>query len=88
MTPNERAAELKLLLESTGEELAKLGYPTFGDFHTRAIELMERDVWTHEFAQPEYLYHEIITGDRPSMEGIIAKLPPGKPVVVVVVPKQ
>jgi len=83
MTREERAAELQMLLESTGAELVELGYPTFHDFHGRATELMERDVWTHEFAFPDYLYHEILTGVRPSMDGIIAKLPADKPVIVV-----
>ena len=83
MTPEGRVAELRMLLESTGDELIGLGYPTFHEFHGRATELMDRDVWTHEFAWPDYLYHEILTGDRPTMEGIIAKLPHDKPIIIV-----
>ena len=73
MTPNERAAEL--------DSWRVLEIP-FDTFHQRAQELVGRPVLTHEFADFGYLIHEILTGDRPTMEGILAKLPAGKPVLI------
>lgn len=55
----------------------------FEVLHERMERLVGRPVWTHEFAHPEYLVHEVRTGTQPSMEGIIAKLPADKPVVMV-----
>ena len=83
LSQQDRVDELRLLLESTGEELGALGLSSFSDFHKRATELMEREVWTHEFAYPDYLYHEILTGTSPTMEGIVAKLPEDKLVILV-----
>ncbi len=51
--------------------------------HERLERLVGRPVYTHEMAYPEYLVHEVKTGNRPSVEGIIAKLPDDKPVIVV-----
>ena len=80
MTPEERVAELRLLCGTPIGGVAE--YPTFPDIHKRAEELMNRPVWTHEFFDTDLLYHEILTGTKPSMEGILAKLPHGKPVIV------
>lgn len=55
----------------------------FDKFHERMQELVGRPVWTHEFARPEYLRNEILTGTHPTMDGVLAKLPADKPVIVV-----
>ncbi len=80
MTPEERESELRKLMETPIGGIEE--YPTFAAIHKRAEELMERPVWTHEFAYPESLYHEILTGAVPSLDGIIAKPPHDKPVIV------
>jgi hypothetical protein len=75
MSAEERAAEF----DSWGPVLEI----DFGKFHQRMEELVGRPVWTHEFARPELLRHEIATNTHPTMEGVVAKLPPDKPVIVV-----
>jgi hypothetical protein len=75
MTKEERAGELR---SWTGIiEIA------FDKIHQRAQELVGRPVLTHEFAQVDYLVHEVLTGDVPTFDGILAKLPERTPVVVV-----
>lgn len=74
MTPEHRADEL---------DSWKIMEIEFAKFHQRAEELVGRPVWTHEFADFAYLRHEILTGERPSMEGVFAKLPADKPVIMV-----
>lgn len=54
----------------------------FDKFHERMEELVGRPVWTHEFARPELLEHEIATGQRLSIEGVMAKLPADKPTII------
>ena len=82
----ERITELEWLMTAT--DLPDHGFATVGDVHLRVIELMGRDVWTHELAQPDLLVHELRTGIVPSMDGVIAKLPPDLPVVVIEVPDE
>lgn len=80
MTEVDRAEALRFMLEEPAHPDT---HPmTFDGMHKRVEELMERPVWTHEIAYPEYLYHEILTGQRPTFEGVLAKLPHDKPVVV------
>jgi ferredoxin len=75
MSPEERVAEF----ESWGSVL-EIDFPKL---HKRIEELVGRPVWTHELARPELLRHEILTGDHPTLEGVMAKLPADKPVIVV-----
>lgn len=75
MTPEERAAEFD---SWTG--VLEIG---FSMLHERIEELVGRPVWTHELARIELLRHEILTGEHPSMEGVLAKLPADMPVLVV-----
>ena len=79
MTIEGRVAELKGLIEEGKHD----GYETVGQVFERVQELMGRPVWTHEYAQPDLLYHEVRTGIRPTMEGVIAKLPQDKPALIV-----
>lgn len=75
MTPQERVEEMRRILG-----------PCFGGFDAvwkRVDQLVGRGTYTHELAYPEYLEHEIMTGSVPTTEGIIAKLPHDKPVLVV-----
>lgn len=76
LTRQERANELTALLEG----------PAWGGFDViweRTDALVGRDTYTHELAYPDLLVHEIVTRLVPSVEGIVAKFPPGTPVVVV-----
>jgi hypothetical protein len=77
MTPDERLAEFR----SWGDIL-EIDWPKV---HQRIEELVGRPVWTHELGSDgrPYLEHEILTGSHPSMEGVLAKLPADKPVIVV-----
>ena len=75
MTVDERLAEFR----SWGPILEI----DFAKMHERFEELVGRPVWTHELAKPELLEHEIATGTRPTMEGVLAKFPDGKPIVCV-----
>jgi hypothetical protein len=77
MTPEERLAEFR----SPGAIL-EIDWPKV---HQRIEELVGRPVWTHELGTGgmAYLEHEILTGHHPSMEGVLAKLPADKPVIVV-----
>ena len=76
MTRQERRDELEALL--TGPNLQ--GFDVVWE---RTDLLVGRGTYTHELAYPEYLYHEIMTGVAPSVEGIVAKFPPEMPVLVV-----
>lgn len=73
MTAEERATEL---------ETWKVCEIEFAKIHQRIEELVGRPVWTHEMADFAYLVHETLTGERPTMEGVLAKLPADKPVAV------
>lgn len=77
MTPEERLAEFR----SWGPVL-EIDWPKL---HQRIEELVGRPVWTHEMGTSgiPYLEHEILTGQHPSMDGVLAKLPADKPVIVV-----
>jgi len=79
MTPQERADELTSLLDTPD-------YAGFDVVWKRVDELVGRGTMTHELAYPEYLVHEILTSTVPSIEGIIAKFPPDKPVIVIDAP--
>lgn len=77
MSPEERLAEFR----SWGPVL-EIDWPKV---HQRIEELVGRPVFTHEMGTTglPYLEHEIVTGTQPSMEGVLAKLPPGKPAVII-----
>lgn len=77
MTPEERLAEFR----SWGGIL-EIDWPKV---HQRIEELVGRPVWTYEMGTigTPYLEHEILTGQHPSMAGVLAKLPADKPVIVV-----
>jgi hypothetical protein len=77
MSPEERAAEF----DSWGPVLEI----DFEKLHQRIEELVGRPVWTHELARTDLLRHEILTGIRPSMEGILAKIPPHVDVIPIVI---
>lgn len=76
MTRQERADELRTLM---GEGM----YASFDAIWQRVDILVGRGTYTHELAYPEYLEHEILTGNVPTTEGIIAKLPHDMPVIIV-----
>ena len=76
MTVLERLAELKEWLEGATEIRYML-------IHKRIEELMGRPVWTHEIAYPDSLYSELCSGDQPTMDQIIGKLPADMPVIVI-----
>lgn len=77
MAPEERLAEFELW---TG--ILEIDWPKV---HQRIEELVGRPVWTHEMGTGgmAYLRHEILTGEHPTMEGVLAKLPHDKPTIVV-----
>lgn len=77
MTPEERLEEFR----SWGGIL-EIDFPKV---HQRIEELVGRPVFTHELGTSgvPYLEHEILTGTRPSLDGVLAKLPHDKPVLVV-----
>lgn len=77
MTPEERLAEFR----SWGPILEI----DFAKVHERIQELVGRPVFTHEMGNSgdPYLEHEILTGQHPSLDGVMAKLPHDKPVIVV-----
>ena len=77
MTPGERLAEFDSYHPILEIDFAKL--------HERIEELVGRPVWTHEMSTrgTTYLRHEILTGQHPSMGGVLAKLPPDMRVFVV-----
>lgn len=57
----------------------------FSAFHAAVEEVLGRPVWTHEFAWPAKLRAEFEGRvPRASFADVMAKLPPGVPVVVVV----
>lgn len=75
MSAEERAAALDAIPERMEIDFAKI--------HEWIEELVGRPVFTHELGtdRMQYLRHEILTGNRPTLDGIIAKLPPDKPVI-------
>lgn len=75
MTPEERVAELDSWCSVLVIEFTKL--------HQRIEELVGRPVWTHELADLALLRREILIGESPTMEGVIAKLPPDMQVIAV-----
>lgn len=78
MDKEERVRELRKLLEES------LAVP-FPEAHKRIEELVGRPVWTHEMATPEYLYDEIMTGDKgQSFRKSTSKLIEGKKVIFIV----
>lgn len=78
MTPDERLAEFR----SWGGIL-EIDWPKV---HKRYEELIGRPVWTHELGTSgvPYLEHEILTGQHPTIEGVLAKIPADKQVHVIV----
>lgn len=76
MTPAERVEELHRLLR-------RPCYAGHDAVWKRVDVLVGRSTYTHELAYPDYLEHEIMTGSVPTTEGIIAKLPHDKPVIVI-----
>lgn len=76
MTPEERLAEFDSMQPILEIDFSKL--------HQRIQELVGRPVWTHELGTNgiAYLRHEILTDTHPTMDGILAKLPPDKPVIL------
>jgi hypothetical protein len=79
MTADERVAEF----DSWGPILEV----PFARFHERMQELVGRPIFTHEFAQPDLLRVEILTGNAPGLDGVLAKLPADKPVIPVGAPE-
>lgn len=79
MTPDERLEEFR----SWGGVL-EIDWPKV---HKRFEELVGRPVWTHELGTSgiPYLEHEILTGQHPTMEGVLAKIPADKQVISVVI---
>lgn len=76
MTREERTAALDALPEKLEIEFSKI--------HQRIEELVGRPVFTHEMGTMAYLRHEILTGDIPSLDGIMAKFPADKPVIPII----
>ena len=77
MTAEERAAEF--------DSLGPILEIDFDKLHQRIQELVGRPVWTHEMGTKgcKYLRHEILSGNQVTLEGVLAKLPPDKPMMVV-----
>lgn len=77
MTPEERLAEF-----DSWAGILEIDWPKA---HQRIEELVGRPVWMHEMGTDglPYLRHEILTGEHPTMEGVIAKFPPDKRVLLV-----
>lgn len=82
MSPEERVAALDALPEKLEIEFSKI--------HRRVEELVGRPVFTHEMGTQgmAYLRHEILTGHKPDLDGILAKLPHDKPVIPVELPPE
>lgn len=55
----------------------------FGDFQKAMQDALGRSVWTHEFAEPQLLYDELM-GDRepPTFGDILELIPAEKRIVV------
>ncbi len=80
MTLDERLAEFDLLGGILEFDFSLL--------HKRMEELIGRTVWTHEFAKPEQLRAEMISGQRASIENVIEKLASyGKPTIIILNPE-
>lgn len=77
MTPEERLEAFDAIPEKLEIDFSK--------YHKRIEELVGRPVWTHEMGTKgtELLRYEIISGNQPTFEGILAKIPPDKQVFVV-----
>lgn len=54
----------------------------FDDLHMRVEALMQRPVWTHEFARPENLASELRSRNLATFDDVIAKVPSEKLLVV------
>jgi hypothetical protein len=74
VTPQERCDEVQRLLHADGSVLLAEGYKTVSDVHQRIGELVGRDIYNHEMVEPDRLCHEILTGERPSLDDIFAVL--------------
>jgi len=74
-TTVERLQELRRWIESP----LTVG---FERIHKRTEALMDRPVWTHEFAWPDQLYAELAEGNPASINEIIEKLPPEKTIIL------
>ncbi len=54
----------------------------FGEFHRATEAVLDRPVWTHEFASPELLMQEFYGATPPTMEEIIDMIPKEKLIVI------
>lgn len=77
MTVDERVAELNDWYDK------KILTIPMGDLSKRIDALVGRGVWTHELVNREALVREIRSGQEPSFDEVIDKLPPGKQIIVV-----
>ena len=86
--PNRRPVD-QMTVQERVAEFTSIGSPLEYEFslvHQRIQELVGREVWTHELTRTGFdqLVEEIRTAEHPSLGQIIAKIPGGKPIVVVV----
>ena len=79
MTPDERVAELRLLLGPL-----EIDFPLV---HERIEELVGRPVWTHEFGlRSQEEFEEMTrqrTCERPDLVDIVSLVPPNKETIIV-----
>lgn len=54
----------------------------FSAFHEGITALLGRDVWTHEFASPDELWAEYLSGETISFADVLAKIPAHVGVIV------
>lgn len=47
----------------------------FSAFHEGITELLGRSVWTHEFARPDELWIEYLTGETIDFDAVLEKIP-------------
>ena len=47
----------------------------FSAFHEGVTELLGRSVWTHEFARPDELWAEYLSGETIDFAAVLAKIP-------------
>lgn len=95
MTNEERCVELKRLFTtpenklrpSKGEDSVGYEFKTWEELHKRIDELVGRLTMTHEFAFPELLYDEILSGKmgNPLGEALVraTRLTKGKKAIIV-----
>lgn len=64
MSKEERVKELKRLFTTPENQLRPSEFKTWYDLHKRIDELVGRPTFTHEFAFPDLLYEEILSGNK------------------------